>query len=187
MINNAILLDIATPITTQNLRIRPVMPGDSQLMFDAISETYDQLSNWFSWARDINNVSDIEVTCRKFYAEFIKRDNLHFLAFKEDTLIGGCSLHNFNLKIPSSDIGYWIRYSQQNNGYATEMIIALTKLGFETIGLKRISSLHDEENTPSIKAVEKAGFSLEVKTKGLYKKPGDDGLRDNRRYVLFNN
>jgi hypothetical protein len=69
MIEKHILLDLPNQIFSKNLTIRPIVPGDSNLIYDAIVETYDQLCNWFSWAREINNIQDVEVNCRKFYAE----------------------------------------------------------------------------------------------------------------------
>lgn len=173
------------PIHTPRLMIRPIQPSDGEAVFQALSESWELFKQWFPWAHQIKTAEDTEYTARDFYARFILRKDFHFLSFKDEVLIGSCSLAKIEWLIPSADIGYWCRPTQQGNGYVTEMITHLADYAFKTIGIKRLNICCDEENIKSIKVAEACGFQLETKALGLVATPPGDKLRMSRRYVKF--
>jgi len=62
----------------------------------------------------------------------------------------------------SAEIGYWLSERYWNKGIMTEAIKAMVKWSFENLQLIRISAGIFEKNTPSMKALKKAGFKLEA-------------------------
>lgn len=56
------------------------------------------------------------------------------------------------------DLGYSITTSYQGNGYATEMAIAMIEWGFKQPKVKKITASCSDDNYPSIRVLEKAGF-----------------------------
>ncbi len=183
MIKNPILLDLPLPIQTKRLLIRPMMLGDGKQMFDAIHESRDILRVWLGWVDNVKAPEDSETTAREFYAKFILREELTFVIFREENLIGVCSLHDIKWNIPSAAIGYWCRVREQGNGYIREAIAALTKYAFHVLNFKRITILADDANAKSTSIPEALGFTLEVKSKGLLNTPKTNGLRLDRLYV----
>ncbi|MBY7142784.1 GNAT family N-acetyltransferase [Virgibacillus sp. NKC19-3] len=59
------------------------------------------------------------------------------------------------------EIGYLFARRAWGKGYATEAAQACKKYGLEELGLKRIISLIDPENAPSIKVAERIGMKRE--------------------------
>jgi RimJ/RimL family protein N-acetyltransferase len=189
MIKDPILLDFPMFITTERLNIRPMMPGDGPVLFEAIEESRFVLKEWLPWVNFATSVENCERTARQFYADFILRRSLPLVIFRKDHFIGGCGFNNIKWDIPSASIGYWCRVSEQGNGYIQEAIAAQTLYGFKTIGFKRLSILCDDENIKSKKVAEALNFHLETKAKGLLpsRKAEDPeaSLQDVCHYVRF--
>lgn len=185
-INNPILLDLPMPIRTKHLAIRPLMPGNGKLLFEAIEETREQLTLWLGWVKDVKIWQDSEITARKFYAEFIRRNALHLAVFKEDWFIGMVGFHDINWKIPSAAIGYWCRQTAQGQGYIREAGAAITRYAFDIMGMKRLTITCQDDNAKSIRVAESLGFSLEIRAKGLTVNAQDEELVMGRCYVRFN-
>lgn len=59
------------------------------------------------------------------------------------------------------EIGYWIAKEFWGNGYAIEAASALLNRGVEQLGLTRLISLIQKENTRSINIANKNGMHLE--------------------------
>lgn len=184
-IKDPILLDLPMPIQTQRLTIRPIMPGDGRAVFESIEESRDFLSLWLPWVKHVTVWQDSEKTAREFYADFIRRQAFHLAIFEKDRFIGMGGFHSVNWDIPSGAIGYWCRRSSLGHGYIREAIGAITRYGFEVMGLKRITILCNGENTRSIRVAESLGFELETQAKGIIENCQGDDLVMGRRYVRF--
>ncbi|MCR8842652.1 GNAT family N-acetyltransferase [Paenibacillus sp. SC116] len=61
------------------------------------------------------------------------------------------------------EIGYLFARRVWRNGYATEAALACKKYGFEQLGLKKLISFVDVNNTPSAKVAERVGMTVEKK------------------------
>lgn len=74
-------------------------------------------------------------------------------------LIGNCGLFRFDANARSAEVGLFIGdKSCWNQGYGTEVMQLLLRLGFGTLNLNRIFLRVDEDNLGGIRAYEKAGF-----------------------------
>jgi ribosomal-protein-alanine N-acetyltransferase len=73
----------------------------------------------------------------------------------EDRLIGGCAIH------PATWIGYVFNRACWGRGYATEAARALLALGFDGLGLHRVTATCDPQNLASARVLEKSGMQLE--------------------------
>jgi RimJ/RimL family protein N-acetyltransferase len=80
----------------------------------------------------------------------------------ETELIGSCGLHT-RLEHNAREIGYWVNIHHINKGYATEIVEALVRVGFEVEKLNRIEIRHDANNRISARMPEKCGFSFKEK------------------------
>ena len=115
-IEKPILIDFPMPLTTKRLTIRPLRPGDGPKLFEAIDESRVSLRPWLGWVDNVKTWKDRETNAQEFYARFILRTKSTFLVLATDRLIGVCSYHDYNWRIPSSSIGYWCRISEQGQG-----------------------------------------------------------------------
>ena len=96
---------------------------------------------------------------RKFRGQFDLGIDYIFGIFSKDekTLIGSTGLHN-RLDGNARKIGYWINSRYLKQGYATEAVKALMKVGFVIEGLDRIEIRCTTENIASQGIPKKLGF-----------------------------
>ena len=79
------------------------------------------------------------------------------------TLIGYCGLFHIpdvNGR-PEIEIGYRLARESWGRGYATEAVLAVRDLAFDSLGLTRLVAMIDPDNTASIRVAEKAGLRYE--------------------------
>lgn len=79
---------------------------------------------------------------------------------KENRLIGGVAIRVSNSN-KVGWIGYCLKRSFWNKGYATEATRALLKFGFEYLRLHRVFATCDSVNVASARVLEKAGMKRE--------------------------
>lgn len=160
---SAILLDFPTEFTTDRLLIRLPLPGDGQVVYEAIKASIQELKPWMPFAQKDQTVEETEENIRGAHAKFLLREDLRFLIFdKQDgTFIGSTGLHRINWEIPKFEIGYWVdsRYAKQ--GYITEAIEGLTNFAFRELNAKRVEIRCDDLNINSKKVAMRLGFVLE--------------------------
>ena len=135
-----ILIDIPTTIETSRLLLRPPMPGDGPELNAAVIESLEELRPWLPWADQAPTVDESEENVRRAYAKWILREDLRFSVFDKVTgkLAAGSDLHRINWDVPSFEIGYWVRKSFCQKGYATEATNALTRFAFQALKAKRV-------------------------------------------------
>lgn len=178
-----ILHDMPMPIRTPRLVIMPPAAGMGQAFYDAKIESMTANKEWFNWAHQDTSPEIEEKMMRKQSAKFITRDDMMLMVFDHaGRLIGSTGFHWVNRDIPTVHIGYWIRQSEQGNGYVTEWVNALTRYGFDVMKFKKISIHCDDENSRSAAVATRLGFPLEYVSQWGIAKPLQDERRDLRVY-----
>ncbi len=87
--------------------------------------------------------------------------------------IGFCGFHKWEYRHDRAEIGYaMIRESAKRKGYMSETVPRIIRYGFETMNLHRIEAFVHPSNVPSIKLIERSGFSYEGHKREDYKKDG---------------
>ena len=76
-------------------------------------------------------------------------------------LIGGCGLHLTQLHRNEGYLGYWLGRPFWGNGYATETVEGLLRLGFQGLELHRVFAYCCPENVRSIRCLEQVGMRQE--------------------------
>jgi len=162
-----ILIDIPFPIMTPRLMIRNVMPGDGKAMHEVLEESWTDLCNWMEFTNHgPKTADDTEKLIRENHARYILREDIMCAAFTHDRrLISMCGLHRFDWTARSFDIGYYVRSSEHNKGYATELANALTRFAFGALDANRVSISAASNNAASRRVIEKLEFGLETVTK----------------------
>jgi RimJ/RimL family protein N-acetyltransferase len=78
-------------------------------------------------------------------------------------LVGDVLLFFTSREHRSSEIGYVLNPGFSGHGYATEAAHAVLRLGFEDLGLHRITARIDERNEPSVGVARRLGMRLEAR------------------------
>jgi hypothetical protein len=97
-------------IDSDRLIIRCPRPGDWRAVFEAVSESLQDLRRFrasLPWAMHEPSVARSEVLCREGNANFLARKDLPMLLFLKDTgtLVGGSGLHRFDWNVPRFEVG----------------------------------------------------------------------------------
>lgn len=181
-----ILIDIPMPIRTPRLMIRNVLPGDGAAMHEIKKESFDDLCKWMPWTKlGVGTVDDAEKVIRGNHAKYILREDMMMAAFTHDgRLIAMCGLHRFDWEFRSFEIGYYVRSSDHNKGYATELANALTRFAFGALEARRVIICAATGNAASRRVIEKLGYELESLVKADALLP-DGTVTGHANYVRY--
>ena len=183
---NPILRDFPDHFETERLLIRSARPGDGQMLFEAVTESLEHLKPWMPWAHHPVTPEAEEGIVRRMHADFLKRDDLplFMLAKENGRFIGGSGLHRIHWDVPSFEIGYWARVSEQGKGYITEAVRGIANFAFEKLFAERVEIKMDDRNEKSWRVAERLHFQLE----GIHRNHARDTanqLRDTRVYAMI--
>jgi ribosomal-protein-serine acetyltransferase len=160
---NPILIDFPNEFETDRLKIRLPLPGDGAYVYDAVTESQEELKVWLPFANGEQTKEDAEISVRQSYANFILRSDLRLHIFHKETgkFIGSTGLHRMDWQVRRFEIGYWIRTKETQKGYMVEAIKGLTQFAFDHLEANRVEIRCDELNERSKKIPEKLGYTLE--------------------------
>ncbi len=184
---NPILLDLPVPIQTPRLHIRPPQPGDGLLVNQAILESFETLHQWMPWADHKPSIAESETFVRTAQAQWILRQELTLFIFdsSQTTFLGATGFHTINWKLPSFEIGYWIRSSSKGQGIITEATNALIRYAFRQLKAVRVEIKCDEDNTASRRVAEKLSFTCEGILKNSGVKTDNKTIRNTVLYARY--
>lgn len=162
-IEQPILLDVPEQLTTERLLLRIPRPGDSKFIWPAVAESQPELRPWMPWAYPAAQEQGVEEFCRRAASNFILREQFHYSLYlpNTDTCIGTCGIARVMWKVPSMDIGYWLRTPYCGKGYMNEAVRAVERICFDILQAQRVTIHCDERNTGSRRVAERASYQFE--------------------------
>jgi RimJ/RimL family protein N-acetyltransferase len=151
-------------VETERLVIRCWQPRDARLIKEAIDTSREHLREWMPWAdAEPDPLAVVIKRLRHFRAMFdLDKDYVYAIFNRDETqVLGGGGLHT-RLGETVREIGYWIHVAHLNQGYATEVSAALTKVAFEIDGMDRVEIHCSPQNLASASVPRKIGFVHEA-------------------------
>jgi RimJ/RimL family protein N-acetyltransferase len=173
-------------VVTERLVVRCWDPVDAPKLKEAIDASLEHLRPWMPWADNEPQTLDEKVALlRGFRGKFDADEDYVYAIFDLDEarVLGGTGLHT-RIGEHAREIGYWIRADAEGNGYVTEAVAALTRVGFELEGLERIEIRVEPENVRSRRIPERLGYAEEATLRGRVRNAQDEP-RDVVVYSLF--
>jgi len=173
-------------IHTQRAVVRCWEPKDAALLKTTLEANFEHLHPWMPWAtsgpQDLQEKLNYIRHCR---GEFdLGNDFIYGIFNSEESLaLGGCGLHT-RLGTDAREIGYWIHHDYINQGLATEIAAALTKVAFEVDRVERIEIHCDSANVRSAAIPRKLGYTHEA-TLLRRVRNSEGNLRDAMIWSLF--
>lgn len=169
-------------IETQRLLIRDIETDDA-IPFAIMAA--DGTLNDCGFGKDCDSWITKWITEAKNFA--LRDDpNMDYLAYtitlkKEAVVVGsvGCSYYE---DLGEIGITYFVGAQYRNNGYAVEAVKAYTEYFLKHYNAKRVIGTVRNENVPSWKVLEKAGYILNEKR--MYKDLNDDKEKLYRFYEI---
>lgn len=135
----------------------------TEKLFEAASESHGDFARWMSWRHENYSIEDSESFIKRVVEEWEKEMRFGFAIFDAGggEFLGGIGLNKYNNTHKFINLGYWIRASRRNRGFASEATRLLARAGFEDLPLNRVEILVPVENEASCGAAEKAGARRE--------------------------
>jgi RimJ/RimL family protein N-acetyltransferase len=102
---------------------------------------------------------------------------LPLVVIEGDAIVGGTSLSNYDPFRDRVEVGYWLFPAGRGRGIATRVVRALAAHAFY-VGLLRVEAVVRPANEPSIRVLERAGFTREGVLRSLLRHQGGrtDGI-----------
>jgi len=151
-------------IITPRLVIRCPELSDASALDIAISQNLDHLRPWMEWANDEPVTMDERIAfLRRTRGNFDLGIDFGYLVFDqtETIILGGTGLHTW-LGAGVREIGYWIHKDHINQGFATEVSAALTRVAFEVEHVRRVEIHCSPKNVRSASIPRKLAYILEA-------------------------
>lgn len=166
-------------IETARTVIRCWHPADAPLLKAAVDASVEHLRPWMPWA--YQEPTDLQAKLellRRFRGRFDLGEDFTYgiLDRTETQVLGGTGLHT-RVGEDAREIGYWIHAAYINQGLATEVAAALTKVAFEVDRVSRVEIHCDARNVRSAAVPRKLGYTLEATFRQRITDPG--GSRHN--------
>ena len=173
-------------VETARLVVRCWQPADAPLLQAAHEASWAHLTPWMPWAR--GKPTDLEgaiALTRRWRGAFdLGRDFVYGVFSPDEREVwGGSGLHT-RAGEGAREIGYWIHVDQINRGLATELAGALTRVGFEVDGLRRVEIHCVVQNVRSAAVARKLGYMHEGTLRARVP-DGEGGYRDSMIWTLL--
>lgn len=167
-------------IVTKRLVLKPVNTKEIEGFYAAFIESFEQLTQYYipAWSRYTSapTKDDMQAFLKRTEEEWLNQTGFLLSAYDKETgqFIGQGELHHFDKSVPKARLGYWIRKTHINKGYATEIAHALTYFGFNALLCNRLEIRNDTRNPASGKIAKKLGYKfLTIFEKNKIGKPND--------------
>jgi RimJ/RimL family protein N-acetyltransferase len=125
---------------------------------------------WYPNRRGLTREETDRMLHDRFIAPWDEQGFGHFAVIRRDegTMLGysGLAIPRFLPEVlPAVELGYRFDPASWGHGFAVESGAAALTYGFDTVGLDRIIAIHDVENIPSGRVMDRLGMRLERYTK----------------------
>jgi len=149
----------ALRLTDGVVELRPPRRTDTSELYFAIRESMDLLLPWMAWAHPEYNEVDAAEWVRRAARAFSDGQEFQFVMREVATgaLLGCVGLNGIDRLNRWGNLGYWIRTSQQGNGFVTKAAKLVSSWGLTELNLNRIEILAAVDNSKSQSVAERAG------------------------------
>lgn len=157
------VVDLAYPLETERLLLRPLTPGDFDALYSYQSRS--DVARYLYWGpRTEDEVRD--ALEKKLASTAIRSEgdvlSLAVVLKESNELVGDFILHLTSEEHQQAEIGYIIHPDHAGHGYATEAGRVLLRIAFRDLGLHRVVGSTDARNAASGRVLEKLGMRREA-------------------------
>ncbi|MBJ7330171.1 MAG: GNAT family N-acetyltransferase [Solirubrobacteraceae bacterium] len=155
------------------LTLRIPEPGDAAALYALASDP--DVTRWFSWG-PYTAEAQARAYLERLPGQRRRGEQLDLVQeHREHGVIGITGLSEFSLRDRRALVGTWFGKEHWGTGANAESKALICHLGFDLLGLERITSIANTANDRSRRALEKAGFRYEGVLRGWHRH-GDQQL-----------
>jgi ribosomal-protein-serine acetyltransferase len=155
--------DLTLYDTASGFGIRPYRITDIPLLYEAASESIEQVYPWLPWCHPGYTLDESRSWVYYAIDAWAGASEYEFVIFHktEKAFAGGVGLNQISMVYRMANLGYWVRSSKAGRGAATAATRLAAEFGFRRLGLKRIEIVVAVENKASQRVAEKVGATRE--------------------------
>lgn len=178
------LHDLPLELTTSRTVLRPLEPRHVDELFEHASDP--EVARMMSWTAHVDRSETAEYVDRCI-ADRLRQTDLVWAIEHGGKAIGTAGLGGIKWtfrawRIDRAELGYWIGRPFWRQGLVSEVALAATAWGFDTLGLRKITIGCIDGNAASQRIIEKLGFRfLAIHEDDVWR---DGQWWDHRRYEL---
>ena len=151
-------------LETERLILRRFNRRDVAPLEDAVRASLVDLHEWLPWAHMDYTHDDAVAFVRDSISARKEAKAFDYAIRSRDNLerhLGNISIWQTSRSGKIGEIGYWIRTDEARQGYATEGTRAMIRVGFQSMGLHKVTLRIAVGNRGSERVAEKLGFAHE--------------------------
>jgi RimJ/RimL family protein N-acetyltransferase len=158
--NDAVDLPINRELTTQRLRLRPLLPSDAASMWPDMADP--EISRWMAWdAHGEPQQTDAFIAHEQARREAGR--GITFAVLEKDRFCGIVSLIGLMrthraLTYDRAELAYWLGRAHRGRGLATEAGAAVLRFAFGPLALHKVHVGHFGVNAASRALIQRLGF-----------------------------
>jgi RimJ/RimL family protein N-acetyltransferase len=160
------------PIDTERLRLRLHRPDDLDALLDYYSEPeVARYTPFAEWTRQ-----DAE----EYLEKRLRRTGIQgpdtalgLVIERNGRVVGDVILWPADDTLRRGEMGWALHPAATGQGYATEAVLALIRIAFETYGMRRVIAQLDPRNAPSARVCERVGMTREAHLREDYWTKGE--------------
>lgn len=147
-------------LATERLIMRELSEDDAPALFEFYRDPEFTRFIIFAPHTSLDDSLEFVAFMKKIYQE---KDSVRWGIELKETgkLIGNAGIHFWKRDIRCAEVGYHIGQAYQGRGFATEVLGAMVKFGFERMNLNRIQAYINPGNDASGRVLEKRDFKKE--------------------------
>jgi ribosomal-protein-serine acetyltransferase len=150
-------------LSAENVVLRKFESRDVEQFVEAVRESAESVGSWLPWWNEDYSPDDARSWFQACDDAIVARSGFDIGIFSKDDelFIGGIAINRIDSANRSGALGYWVRDSQQGNGYCSAAVNRIKVFGFKDLALTRLEIVVLTENKASCRVAEKCGAKLE--------------------------
>jgi [ribosomal protein S5]-alanine N-acetyltransferase len=153
-------------LTTEHLLLREIKVEDAPLIHELRS---DEATNALIDRKNSTGIGDALEHIDRIKNNVAKNESFYWIICElpptansrlSTNLIGSICYWNFNPAEETAEVGYELLPKYRGRGIMSEVLPRVIQFGFEEMRLKFITAFPSEQNTGSVRLLEKFGFKL---------------------------
>jgi ribosomal-protein-serine acetyltransferase len=150
-------------LLAENIILRKFEPRDVEQFVEAVRESAESVGRWLPWWKADYSPDEARSWFRACEDAIVARSGFDIGIFSKDDrlLIGSIAINRIDSASRSGALGYWVRDSQQGNGYCSAAVNRIKEFGFNDLALARLEIVVLTENKASCRVAQKCGAKLE--------------------------
>jgi RimJ/RimL family protein N-acetyltransferase len=171
-----VLVPLFDELQGERVLLRPYRLDDAAEAQAAIAESREQIRRFEDFADEFQTVEEMAERIVLRQARWLLRDELSMGIWHAHSgrYLGGLGLRptpEGGWSVPAFALGYWMRASEEGNGYMTEAVRLITAYAFNELAARRVEIRCDARNVRSASVARRCGFEPEGRLRNIARAP----------------